>query len=70
MTTRLTWGRGFADESFGGAVHEMELNSGARTEVEQPRMNFVARHAIAEMSLPALLYYVLFGEGSFADEAG
>jgi hypothetical protein len=70
MTTSLKWGRDIADEAGRGAAREMQTNPRASGDVGRPRMSFVVRHepGIAEMSLPALLYYV--GEGSLADETG
>ena len=70
MTTRLMWERNRADEMFGGVERHMLMMAEVGTECEEPMADSVDHESLAAMSLPSLLYYVLFGEGRLVDETG
>lgn len=70
--TKLMFTEKVADESFEHMAGERMSTSGMRAVFERPRVNsrvyFCGPQSVAGMSLSALLYYVLFGEGRVEDE--
>lgn len=70
MTTRLMWWSPCADEMSGGVKRPMLMMAEAGTEGDAPVPDSVDDESVAAMSLPSLLYYVLFGEGRLVDETG
>jgi len=55
---------------FGGVERHMLMMAEVGTECEEPMADSVDHESLAAMSLPSLLYYVLFGEGRLVDETG